>query len=114
MLQTALIAVAREAAVENRFARRRDFDNYEKARSMIDEMIQDKSSPRSEIKARERKQPAPDTHELRPREMPPTKKEGEGGIEASFVEKFAASLGAGVETLTSATKGKFKGTDKKG
>ena len=45
MRPTALSAMACEAAVENRIAGRRDFDNYEKARSMTDEMKQDKKSP---------------------------------------------------------------------
>ena len=50
MRQTALFAMAPDAAVENRLGGRRDLDNYATVRCMVDDMMRDKREARRAIK----------------------------------------------------------------
>ena len=112
MRQAALFAMAPEAVVENRLLGRRDLGNSAKVRCMSDDMIREKRDARGAIKlSGGGKQPSPDVHQLKVREMTSdfAEEASEAGSDTSSVQKLAESLSSTVETLNSASKGKSKG-----
>ena len=115
MRQAALFAMAPKAVVENRLARGRDLDNYEKVRCTIDDMTGDMGEARGAIKLSGGGN-QPDVDQLKLREMTSDFAEEvcEGGSDTSSVQKLTKSLSESVETLNSASKGKSKGKGEKG
>ena len=92
--QAALFAMAPDAVVVNRLARRRDLDNYAKARCMIDDMIRDKREARGGIKqSGGGNQPPPDVDQWKLREMTSdfAEESSERGSDTRSVQKSSQS-----------------------